>query len=114
MRSPGGEVVSVSTPFARRCEVAKWQNHPWYVFIWRLNNELSKIDPDYTLIQVKEKFDRLRFYYRASPGTPVSSKRRMSEAVLRESERIDRFERAREHFNRAAVPPSTGYEGIKW
>lgn len=38
----------------------------WYGIIGDLNRELSSIDPDYTVFQVKEKFGVLRYYFRAS------------------------------------------------
>jgi hypothetical protein len=34
----------------------------WKKIIWELDDELSKLDPDYSIAQVKEKFGGLRYY----------------------------------------------------
>lgn len=38
----------------------------WYELVLLLDSDLSKIDPDYTIQQVKEKFGTLRFYAQPS------------------------------------------------
>lgn len=35
----------------------------WYPLILRLDKQMAEIDPDYSLLQVKEKFGGLRYYY---------------------------------------------------
>lgn len=46
----------------------------WFPIVERLHEEMAKIDPDYTVQQVKEKFGGLRYYYEPSGdyGTPVA------------------------------------------
>lgn len=40
----------------------------WDDLLLNLDRALSAIDPDYTLLQAKEKFGTLRFYTEMSPG----------------------------------------------
>lgn len=35
----------------------------WYSIIINLDNKLSMLDPDYKILQIKEKFGTLRYYY---------------------------------------------------
>jgi len=35
----------------------------WYGIIIRCNNKLSMLDPEYRILQIKEKFGTLRYYY---------------------------------------------------
>lgn len=39
----------------------------WYSIVVDLDRELSSIDPDYQLVQVKEKFGGLRYYVEFAP-----------------------------------------------
>lgn len=36
----------------------------WYPIVVRLDQVLAEVDPEYVLLQVKEKFGGLRYYYR--------------------------------------------------
>lgn len=38
----------------------------WFQIIMDLHNDLVRIDPNYRIFQIKEKFGGLRFYYSAS------------------------------------------------
>lgn len=38
-------------------------NEGWYKILEDLDNKLSYLDPDYRIVQVKEKFGTLRFYF---------------------------------------------------
>lgn len=38
----------------------------WYDLILTMNSEIEKIDPDYRIYQVKEKFGSLRVYFQTS------------------------------------------------
>jgi len=40
----------------------------WWNIISKCDKELSSIDPDYTIFQIKEKFGGLRYYF--SPSNP--------------------------------------------
>lgn len=35
----------------------------WLPLVVRLNEQMAKVDPDYRVMQVKEKFGALRYYY---------------------------------------------------
>lgn len=43
----------------------------WYDLIIKCNNRLSILDPEYKILQIKEKFGGLRYYYQTS--TPYIS-----------------------------------------
>lgn len=38
----------------------------WEGLVVELDRQLTAIDPDYTIVQVKSKFDGLRYYFMAS------------------------------------------------
>jgi len=38
----------------------------WYQIVIDCDKELTQIDPDYQIYQIKEKFGRLRYYHKAS------------------------------------------------
>ena len=101
-RSPGGEVVSVSTRKERAAEIDKWLLHPWWNTLAWLNFDLSYIDPDYTLIQCKEKFNRLAYYFSTDKPHLV---REMRERVVKAELEIDHIERSRFNFDKIAVAP---------
>lgn len=44
----------------------------WYPLIIKIDYELSKIDPNYTISQIKSKFGQLRFY--AQPSNKIKDK----------------------------------------
>jgi hypothetical protein len=52
----------------------------WWHLIAMCDKELSAIDPDYTVFQIKEKFGGLRYYY--SPSNPELRKN-MDEVILK-------------------------------
>lgn len=52
----------------------------WWDIIALCNKELSQIDPEYSILQVKEKFGGLRFYFRASDP---SKREQMNRAVAK-------------------------------
>ena len=37
--------------------------HPWRQLILKLHEQLVQLDPEYEIVQVKEKFGSLRYYY---------------------------------------------------
>jgi len=41
----------------------------WWILIANCHKEITAIDPDYTIFQIKEKFGGLRYYY--SPSNPI-------------------------------------------
>lgn len=50
----------------------------WWPLIAKCDKELSLIDPDYTVFQIKEKFGGLRYYY--SPSNPLHDEK-MAEII---------------------------------
>lgn len=56
----------------------------WWTLISNCDKELSAVDPDYTIFQVKEKFGGLRYYY--SPSNP-DNRTKMDE-IVRKYEKI--------------------------
>lgn len=45
----------------------------WYEILEDLDNKLSYLDPDYKIMQVKEKFGTLRFYFDTNADALVKS-----------------------------------------
>ena len=41
----------------------------WYELIFQCDKELSEIDPDYQIYQIKEKFGSLRYYFETSDAS---------------------------------------------
>lgn len=54
----------------------------WMPVVDELNVRLARLDPDYTIAQVKEKFGGLRFY----PETIRADVREQAYAIIREAE----------------------------
>ena len=55
----------------------------WHKLILDLDAELSEIDPNYVVLQIKEKFGGLRYYY-----ITESSRGRLMDHVIRNYEKI--------------------------
>lgn len=53
----------------------------WIDLIISCDKELQKIDPDYTILQVKEKYGGLRFYYASSEGASTEQGDAMNKVV---------------------------------
>ncbi len=64
---PGGEIC---TPFG------------WDQILIDLDQDLAQVDPDYKILQAKEKFGTLRFYWQHSPGQTPKSISKFQELVL--------------------------------
>ena len=56
----------------------------WWTLISNCDKELSAIDPDYTIFQIKEKFGGLRYYY--SPSNPDNGTQ--MDEIVRKYEKI--------------------------
>lgn len=102
MFSGVGYVVNASTHEERLKEVNKWANDVWGPYLGQLNHELSKIDPFYTLIQFKEKFNAPRFYFASSSPR----KDEMSSLVLKYTKIMIEADKQKRIFDRHAVPPT--------
>lgn len=104
--SSAGFVVNADSSMARAREIRKWRRDPWHLALYSLNEALSNIDPDYTLVQVKEKFGRLCYYF----STDHPQKRIAMNKLVRDTEDyIDRLERQRRDFDKIAPPPGKTY-----
>lgn len=70
-----------------------WQSvdvgEAWVPIIERLNRDLLNMDPDYRVIQVKEKFGELRYYF-DSRTTPTVLRLMNQRVAQAESECHDR------------------------
>ena len=53
----------------------------WLDICWRLHAELMAIDPDYTLVQCKEKFAGLRYYIDSTYEWDTPEWEAMNEAI---------------------------------
>jgi hypothetical protein len=84
MNTGKGFVVEVSTPQERRQEIDKWYGDPWYFTLGNLNARLERFDPEYTIVQIKEKFGELVFYYR----TAKHSKRDEMDKAIKNATRL--------------------------
>ena len=59
----------------------------WYQIVLDCDKELTKLDPDYKLHQVKEKFGELRYYIRQSDGCGLGTLGVMNE-IIQKYERL--------------------------
>ncbi len=53
----------------------------WYPIIIGVDRRLAELDPNYTVHQVKEKFDGLWYYYEPTDSVDGTALRKMSEIV---------------------------------
>lgn len=98
-----GFVVNAQTNSERAKEIAKWHGDPWYFTLSNLNMRLLSIDPNYSIIQIKEKFGELRFYFRTSDA----SKRHEMDLAISNAARICReIDQQKKTFDQHAVPVS--------
>lgn len=51
----------------------------WHDLAREVHAELLKIDPDYQVVQIKEKFGGLRYYFTPSEGIDTDTRRRMDQ-----------------------------------
>jgi len=85
-------------------------HYTWFPILIDLNNRLQRIDPDYRLISVKEKFGELRFRYQTEYYLRPSMDKWVA---LAEEQCWNATEQSR-LFDRVAPKPSLPYEGFKW
>lgn len=53
----------------------------WEDIVIKLDKDLAEIDPEYKILQVKQKFGSLRFYYLPSDGLTEDQKDAMRDLV---------------------------------
>ena len=63
-------------------------DNPWRDTLWDAHNRMQEVDPDYQVVQVKEKFNRLRYYWTASEGATDEMKAQMSQIVADAEDKI--------------------------
>lgn len=112
MYSNLGEVVNVNTTRQRQAEIGKWSGHSWFTALWALNAELSDIDPNYTLIQVKMKFSRLCYYIHSD--APPRRRAQMNECIRNTERAIEKYELMKREFERNAIPPDHSFQQVEW
>ena len=59
----------------------------WYSIIIDVDQKLAKLDPNYTIHQVKEKFGGLRYYFAATSGVDEDTGKKMNE-IVRKAEKL--------------------------
>lgn len=64
----------------------------WYDIVIEAGNRLKEVDPDYTIIQIKEKFGGLRYYYGTSEGLSEAHRERMKEIIDEAEEAVNILE----------------------
>jgi hypothetical protein len=60
----------------------------WYPLILALDEELSALDPGYTVLQVKQKFGELRYYFETTRNDVADEMKRLTEEFKEASRRI--------------------------
>lgn len=51
-------------------QVEVWRDHPWFMIIEPTHRALEELIPGYMLIQIKQKFGGLRYYFRFPDPMP--------------------------------------------
>lgn len=106
-----GFVVEASTRSERVQEIDKWYGDPWYVALGNLNTRLERLDPGYTIVQIKEKFGELRFYYQPSkPGL----RERMDREVRNAERQCWETDQLKKNFDQNAVPAPHPHNAPEW
>jgi hypothetical protein len=106
-----GFVVEAQTKSERAQEIDKWYGDAWYLTLAKLNARLEYLDPDYTIVQIKEKFGELRFYFRTSDP----SKRDEMDRAARSAERAaHEAEQRKKFFDQHAVKPGHPLNAPEW
>ena len=49
--------------------IADWKHDTWYPVLVKLNADISELESEYEIIQIKEKFGGLRYYVQLPLGT---------------------------------------------
>ena len=62
----------------------------WYPIIIDVDQKLAKLDPNYTVHQVKEKFGGLRYYFAATSAVDEETGKKMNEIVRKAEKLADR------------------------
>lgn len=62
----------------------------WQPIIEKLHTELLKIDPDYVVAQIKEKFGGLRYYFSFSEKAEPEQREQMDALVLEAEKEAER------------------------
>lgn len=78
-----------------------WREHPWFPIIEQTHQALEELIPGYTVLQIKQKFGGLRYYFRFPDPMPEVDgwseeqlRNRCKEAVSRAEAWVDGYEHA--------------------
>lgn len=77
--------------------IASWREHPWYLAIAQCHEEMREVDPGYRIVQIKEKFGGLRYYYDPSHISDTYIADLLDQEVRVAEAWVDGFERGRKH-----------------
>lgn len=51
-------------------QLESWRDHPWFPIIERTHRDLEEHIPGYMILQIKQKFGGLRYYFRFPDPMP--------------------------------------------
>ena len=60
-----------------------WLRDPWYPVLARLNDDITELESEYEIIQIKEKFGGLRYYIQLPMGTHEDLRDRIYELITK-------------------------------
>lgn len=61
--------------------LASWEGDAWEPILRATHERMRLVDPDYRIIQIKEKFWSLRYYFEASAGLPEEKRAELNRIV---------------------------------
>jgi hypothetical protein len=76
--------------------IEQWAGDDWYPIIEQTHERLTKLIPGYNILQIKDKFGGLRYYYGAPEEVPVGEYpwNDTREKVLKQAEDVIRYAEA--------------------
>lgn len=48
---------------SNEAQIAAWEGDPWYPAVSEAHEQLNRVAPGYEIVQIKDKFGGLRYYY---------------------------------------------------
>lgn len=87
--------MSIERTYPSETDPSTWKDTSWYPAIRQAHLELLALDPDYKILQIKNKFNGLRYYYQLSENVSDAANR-LAFQVVRDAERwVETYEDAR-------------------
>ena len=62
--------------------VEQFKDHPWYHAILRAHEDLTQAVPGYNIVQIKEKFNGLRYYYQLPDELDTDEYRARADRII--------------------------------